>query len=580
MHCRVEILAVSFLLIFGLTCCAQTPSLTDLSPPISPEFTSRSRYQSEVGTRGMVASDDGEASKWGAEILRQGGNAVDAAVATAFTLAVTRPHYAALGGGGFLIYCPASRKEHSTACYALDYREQAPSSAHREMYIREGKANTRLSQNGALAIGVPGTPAGLLTALEKFGTVSRKKLLSRPIEIAKKGYLFTGYSEKVAFERWTSMNPTAKKIFGCLSTVEKDLTTFKPCAPGTLIQQPDLARVLKRISEQGMSGFYSGETAQQITAGIQKAGGILTLEDLQNYRPVWRQPLRGQWDRYEVISMPPPSSGGLILLQLIHYAEMARSKGAFRLGFGSSESLNALIRGMSLAFEDRATYLGDPDFVKIPLSTLLSPDYLEKRGQNRQPPLSPHTTHFSVIDREGNAVALTTTLNTDFGSGFVPPGTGIVMNNEMDDFSIEPGVPNYFGLVGSEANSISAKKRPLSSMCPTILKENGQVRFVIGAAGGPKIPTSVFLSLWNRIRFGMPLKDAVIAPRIHHQWKPDQVLFEKYGFSLEVQENLKKKGFFIEEVPTLGKVHALEHFPDGRTHGVADPRGEGSVVSE
>jgi gamma-glutamyltranspeptidase/glutathione hydrolase len=552
----------------------------------------QSRYQPFMGTRGMVVSDDREASSWGAEILRQGGNAIDAAVATAFALAVTRPHYAALGGGGFLIFCPKPTEKGGSPCQAIDYREQAPKAAHRDLYIRNGKGDTHLSQNGALASGIPGVPAGLLLALEKYGTLSRQKILRRPIELAKKGYEFTSYAENAAHERWPFMNEAAKQIFGCSPNQKIPKT---PCATGTVIRQPDLAQVLMTISKQGTQGFYEGPVAKKITHEIKSAGGILTLEDLRSYRPKLRDVIQGKFKGHEVISMPPPSSGGAILIQLLGYVQRADQAEIFKDGFESANSIHAIAHAMSLAFADRAQYFGDPDFVQVPLTSLISPQYLDQQWKTFQlnkaslpahagtlpKPEPQHTTHFSVIDRFGNAVSVTTTVNDDFGSGFVPSGTGIVMNNQMDDFSIEPGVPNLFGLVGAESNAVAASKRPLSSMSPTIIRDNkGNTQIVIGAAGGPRIITSVFLSLLNRLRFGMSLTDAVAAPRFHQQWKPTSLRMERFGFSSETKSALLKKGYQLEEVDSLGKVHALERLPNGRTIGVADFRGEGAAIAE
>lgn len=584
-----------------------------------PESVSQGRYQVVEGIHGMVVSDDREASAWGAEILKEGGNAIDAAVATAMMLAVTRPHYASIGGGGFLLYCPHPVQNHPVSCQSIDYREMASNAAKRDMYIQNGKANTHLSQNGALASGVPGVPAGLFLALKKFGTLSRQKLLSRPIEVAKKGFLFSTHGEYAALDRWEDMNLTAKNIFGCFSTKSsphysnikkqninnnkinkkninrQNLIPDIPCPPGTLIRQPDLARVLKEISRHGTAGFYEGWVAKKIVQGVRDAGGLISLEDLRSYEPRMRQALHGSFEGYEVVSMAPPSSGGAVLLQLLHYTERAEHEGWLKKGFGSPDTIHALVHAMGLAFSDRAHFFGDPDYVKIPLETLLSPSYLDQRWRTFRSdraaiPEKPgdlgfnepqHTTHFSVMDREGNAVAITTTINDNFGSGFVPPGTGIVMNDEMDDFSVEPGVPNQFGLVGDEANSIRAHKRPLSSMTPTIVRDSqGNNKIVIGAAGGPRITTSVFLSLVNRIYFKMPLLDAVASPRFHEQWKPITVMLENFGFPSEVRSDLEKKGYTIQEVPSLGKVHALERLPDGRMVGAPDPRGEGAAVGD
>lgn len=547
---------------------------------------SESRILAKTGTRGMVVADDPEAAAWGAEILRQGGNAIDAAVGTAFALAVSRPHFASLGGGGFLVYCPKKAK-----CQIIDYRETAPGAAFRDLYLRNGKADTHLSQNGALASGIPGVTAGLLTALETFGTFPRQKLLLRPIEMAKKGVYFSTNTEKAAISRWPQMNPEAQRILGCGKT-------DTPCAGGQRLKQPDLARVLETISQKGRKGFYEGWVAQKIVEGIQKGGGIFTLADLAHYSPKFREPLLGRFGDAEIITMPPPSSGGIVLLQILNYLERAKTSGILGNGFSSPNSLHALLHAMSLAYADRAEFLGDPDFVNVPLASLLSSSYLDSRWKTFAPnraeipesagklPEETHlqTTHFSVIDRFGNAVAITTTVNDNFGSAFVPPGTGIVMNNEMDDFSISPGTPNLFGLVGGEANSIAPLKRPLSSMTPTIIRDSlGNNRIIIGAAGGPRIISSVLQTLFNRLHYGMSLADSVAAPRVHHSWKPRSVRIERFGFPHEVRTELEKLGYTLEEVGHLAVVHALERTEEdgkAKTWGVPDPRGEGAAIAE
>ena len=598
-YLRLSILP-SFLITLSLFCSTQVRAALKGGP----ESVSIGRYQGVTGTRGMVVSDDRQASEWGAEILHQGGNAIDAAVATAFALAVTRPHYASLGGGGFIVYCPhaASPTSPKPECQTLDYRETAPSHATETMYVKNGKANPKLAETGALASGVPGTPAGLLYALEKFGKLSRKVILKRPIELARMGFVFSPYAEKAAIARWPVFNSAAKEIFGCPSLQSQSLT--QACITGTTLKQKDLAHVLERISSQGKDGFYRGEIAKKIVEGIQKAGGILTLEDLKAYHPVLRQPLISSFQdptqKLEIITMGPPSSGGALIIQLLHYAEKANQSGEFKNGFGSALSTHALIHAMSLAYADRANYFGDPDFVSIPLKELLSHPYLDKqwktyhRGkaelptaagnltETRAPARDPqYTTHLSVIDKEGNAVALTTTINDIYGSGFIPPGTGIVMNDEMDDFSVQAGVPNLFGLVGNQADAIAPNKRPLSSMSPTIVRDSrGQPMIVIGAAGGSRITTSVFLSLLNRLQYQMTLTDAVAAPRFHEQWKPPEVQLEKNGFSYETQEELKNLGYTLEATDSIAKVHALERTPDGRVIGVPDFRGEGAAVPE
>lgn len=541
----------------------------------------------------MIVSDDPIASEWGAEILRHGGNAVDAAVATAFALAVTRPHYAALGGGGFMVYCPAPSTKSAPDCKTLDFREKAPQGATHDLYIRNGKAETSLSRDGALASAVPGIPAGLIQAIESWGFKKRQSLLKYPIRLATTGFRFTPHEEVAAVQRWEAMNPETRKNFGCPQKTPHGSPTPTPCAPGTLIEQKDLARVLKEISLRGKKGFYEGWVAKRIVQGLREAGGIMTEADLKAYEPKNRQPILSEFQGLQVVSMPPPSSGGIILSQLLGYAERAQAAGWFKNGFEAPEAIHAIVHGMSLGFRDRAHFLGDPDSVQLP-DFLLSPEYLKRQWESFRPDHAslakeepnldekhPQTTHLSALDSKGNLVAMTLTINDNFGSGFTPPGTGVVMNNQMDDFSIQTGVPNLYGLVGKEANAVGPGKRPLSSMTPTILREkSGKVRIAIGAAGGPRIITSVYLSLLNRFLFGMSLRDAVAAPRFHQQWVPKALLFERNGLSSPITQSLKGLGYSLEEVWTLGKVQAVELLANGRASGAADPRGEGAAVAE
>lgn len=489
-----------------------------------------------------------------------------------------------------MVYCPAPHHSKPSSCQTLDYREKAPSGATRDMYLKDGKPDASKSQDGALAIGVPGVPAGLLTMLDRFGTFPRSQLLKWPIRAAIDGYKFSGHEENVAGRRWSAFNDSARKIFGCGGS---------PCSVGTVIRQPELAHVLEAIASHGAKGFYSGWVARKIVDGVKKGGGILSLEDLASYHPELRAPVVGSYRGFEIISMPPPSSGGAILLQLLKYMELADRSGALRDGHGSASSMHALAHAMALAFADRSKHFGDPGFYSVPLQGMLADAYVADRwklfdarkkveipgpglpgaGEPGNEPM--HTTHFSVIDRHGNAVSITTTVNDDFGSGFVPPGTGVVMNNEMDDFSAAPGIANLYGLVGGEANAIAPAKRPLSSMTPTIVRDpGGHTKIVIGAAGGPRIITSVFQSLVNRLRFGLSLPEAVAAPRLHFQWKPDVLKLEARGFSLPTLESLHALGYKTEEAPALGRIHALERFESGRVWGVADPRAEGAAVAE
>jgi gamma-glutamyltranspeptidase/glutathione hydrolase len=539
-----------------------------------------SRFRPKISRGGMVVSDDPIASEWGAEILRQGGNAIDAAVATAFMLAVTRPHYGSLGGGGFLLYCPKPQKNTPGTCEIIDYRERAPKRAHRDMFVIDGKAQTHLSQNHALSSGTPGVVAGLLHALKKWGSMPRSKLLERPRRLAKQGFPISSYTERAAYKRWDQMNLAAKQILSCDLNPDKKYEPKAPCKAGQLLRQPDLGKVLDEISIHGEAGFYDGWVAQKIVSGLKAQGGILELDDLKNYSVRTRAPLIARFSNREIVTMPPPSAGGTTLIQMLRYAEAGHKKGWFSDGFGSVSHLNGIAQAMKLAYEDRSSYFGDPDFVDVPTDKLTSEPYLNRRFKTMIE--SSETTHFSVIDKEGNAVSVTTTVNDNFGSAQVPPGTGIFMNNEMDDFAIQPDLPNLFGLVQGEKNTIAPFKRPVSSMSPSIVRDlEGNNLIVIGAAGGPRITTSVFQALINRYYFGMSLIDAVNAPRIHHQWKPDELMVERYGFAPEVRAELVKKGHKLKTITESARIHALERFPNsGYVMGAPDRRAEGEASIE
>lgn len=587
----VGILSLAVLMLTSCSSPAATAPAKSFAWDGTATLAEHSRAHVTTSTGGMVVADDAIGAQWGAEILARGGNAVDAAVATIFAMSVTRPQFASLGGGGFLVHCPPVRAGKKSDCTSVDFREKAPAAATRDMYLRNGKADTKLSQDGALASGVPGVPAGLLLALEKFGTRPRAELLRKPIALARDGTLMSTGTERTAADRWKEMNPEAQRIWGCGKKTE-------PCPPGVRVRQPDLARVLEALAQKGAPGFYEGSVARAIAQGLKAAGGILTEADLRHYRPTIRPAITAApFHGLEIVTMGPPSSGGTLLLQLLQFTDLAAHQGELQNGPGSVRAIHALAHGMQLAFADRAEVFGDPEFTQVPVARLTSPEYLAQRwntysrstiarrlapGMTAAPVERQHTTHISVIDRHGGAVAVTVTVNDNFGSGFVPPGTGVVMNNQMDDFSVSPGVPNLFGLVGAEANAVQAGKRPLSSMSPTIARDakSGEVRFVLGAAGGPRIITSVFQTLVNRLEFGMSLPDAVAFPRFHHQWKPAKLKVERYGFPAEVRSGLTSLGYELDDSDHLAVIHALERFPNGRIWGVPDPRGEGFTAPE
>jgi gamma-glutamyltranspeptidase / glutathione hydrolase len=520
---------------------------------------------------GLVVADSELASAAGMEILKRGGNAVDAAVATAFALAVVDQASSGLGGGGFMVVYRAKDKQ----SYALDFRETAPAASRRELYTKDGKPVASLSLTGALAVAVPGEVAGLVEAGRRFGTLPMAVLAAPAIKLASEGFPLDS-ALGVAIERQqANMKRFADlgRIYLPDGAVPKD---------GQTIRQPELAETLRAIVEKGDAVFYRGWIAEAIVETIQKTGGVMTLEDLRNYKPVWRKPLIGSYRGRTVITMPPPSSGGVTLLEMLNILE------GYKLGelqHNSDAYLHLLAEAMKHAFADRAEFLGDPDFVHVPIRKLTAKEYAEwtrKRiaPDKTQPPgfygyYSFHaeqggTTHFSVIDRFGNAVACTQSVNTRFGSKLIAARTGIVLNNEMDDFAIHPEVGNVYGLIGNQANSLEPKKRPLSSMSPTIILKNDKAELVVGAAGGPRIINATLQTILNVIDFRMPVRAAVEAPRIHHQWLPDRLNFEA-KIAQDGRKALERRGHALREQSALGVVQAIT-WQGSTMNGAADPR--------
>ncbi len=530
---------------------------------------------------GMVVSSDSLATKVGIEILKKGGNAVDAAVAVGFALAVTYPQAGNIGGGGFMVIRMANGET-----VTIDFREKAPLKAHRDMFLDEsGNFAPEKSQIGHLSVGVPGSVAGLILALEKYGTMSRKEVLNPAIKLAEKGFIVNeglANAFKNAFEHFKKF-PSTMKYFS---------KNGEPYKAGDKLVQKDLAKVLKLIRDKGRDGFYKGKVADLIVAEMKRGGGLITYEDLENYQPVIRKPVIGNYRGYEIISMGPPSSGGVCLIELLNILENFDLK---KYGFGSSQTIHYLVEAMKRVYADRAEYLGDPDFVQIPLEKLLSKEYAKEIANEIDTfyatpsskiirSVSPafegvHTTHYSVVDKWGNAVAVTTTINSYFGSMVVVDGAGFFLNNEMDDFSAKPGAPNQFGLLGSEANSIQPGKRMLSSMTPTIVLKNGKPFLVLGSPGGSTIITSVLQVILNVVDFGMNIQEAVDAPRIHHQWYPDEIYYERRGLVFDVIENLKKRGHkLVERHGFQGEVQAILIDENGVKYGAVDPRGYGLAM--
>ena len=537
-----------------------------------------------IGKGGMVSSQRMLSSQIGADILAQGGNAVDAAVATGIALAVTLPRAGNLGGGGFMLVHLAETQE----TVAIDYREMAPSAAHRDMFLdKKGDVDNQKARFSHASSGVPGTVAGLAHALKKYGTMSWQQVVQPAIELAEKGILVSyDLSENLKSRKaWLTANSATAKAYYKAHNV--------PYEAGEVLVQPDLAQTLKRLAKHGPQEFYTGKTAELIAADMKKNGGLITMQDLANYKVAEREVVTTTYRGYEVVSMPPTSSGGVHVAQMLNILENYPIK---EQGFGSAKNLHVLSEVMKLAYADRSKYLGDPDHFDVPIKGLTSKAYakslmnqisMDKATPSSEinpgkpaPYESPDTTHFSVMDKFGNAVSNTYTLNFSYGSGIVIPGTGILMNNEMDDFSSKPGVPNGFGLIGGEANAIAPTKRPLSSMTPTMILKDGKPYVVVGSPGGSRIITTVLQVIVNVLDHDMSIAEAVHAPRVHHQWLPDVFQLEP-GFSPDTIELLKARGQNVEKAKTMGSVQSIM-FKDGLFYGVSDPRrpGAGTVSAD
>ncbi len=528
-------------------------------------------------TKAAVVSAHPLASQAGALVMQKGGNAVDAAIATQWALAVVYPGAGNIGGGGFMV----ARLNNGTTV-SLDYREKAPGKARENMYVDSvtGKANTRQSQNGHLASGVPGTVAGLFES-HQYAKLPMADLLKPAIELAEKGFVLTASEAnglnrtKQAFERYNTSLPVFYKAEG----------EWK--AGDTLVQK-DLAATLRRIQKNGLKGFYEGETARLIVNEMERGAGLISLEDLKNYKAVWRKPVEFTYHGHRVISMPPPSSGGILIQQMLAILEKYPLE---KMGFQTAETVQLITEVERRAYADRAEHLGDPDFYKVPVKGMVDAAYLAQRMADYKPGVagksdeikpgaiieSEETTHLSVIDGQGNMVAVTTTLNGGYGSKTVVGGAGFLLNNEMDDFSVQPGVPNMYGAIGGKANAIAPGKRMLSSMTPTVVLKNEKPFMVVGTPGGTTIITSVLQSIVNVIDFGLSAADAVNKPKFHHQWLPDSIRVER-DFPKDVRTQLENMGYKVYETGHWSATDMIVVKPNGRLSVVGDKRGDDSVA--
>ena len=534
--------------------------------------------------KGMVVSASPIASEVGAKILGRGGNAVDAAVAVAFALAVTYPTAGNIGGGGFMVIHDATTGKD----VAIDYREKAPTRAERDMYLNEdGDVVAGLSTKGHLGVAVPGTTAGLLLALERYGTLGRATVMAPAIRLAAEGF-------PVSFHLSQSLGRAVERLGRHAESRRIFLRNGHPFEEGEILTQPELAATLVRIAAEGRDGFYGGETARLLVDEMRRGGGLISLEDLKAYQAVERAPVRGNYRGYEIVSMPPPSSGGTVLIEMLNMIEMTD---VASLGHHSSAYVHVVAEAMKRAFADRARYMGDPDFGVVPVAGLTSKEYARERwasfDEDETTPArelaeadpfgfeSEETTHFSVVDANGSAVSNTYTLNFGYGSGVTVQGAGFLLNNIMDNFASKQGVPNAYGLIQGEANAIAPGKRPLSSMTPSIVLEEGEVRLVTGTPGGPTIINTVLQTILNVIDFGFDVQEAVDGPRFHHQWLPDRIDYEKRALVSDVLDALASKGHATNERGLIGDAQAIYVDPQtGMRTGGSDPRRGGAAVGQ
>jgi gamma-glutamyltranspeptidase / glutathione hydrolase len=571
---KAKISVVSFLLLCTfLISQAQVKSIVGANKPINPY-----QYQivkTDTFQKASVVSAHPLASLVGAQIMKMGGNAFDAAIATQFALAVVYPAAGNIGGGGFLL----GRKKNGELV-GIDFRETAPGKAYKDMYVdSNGKAQTSLSQNGHLAAGVPGTVAGAFATLP-YAKLSMAQLIQPAIDLAENGFVIT--------QKEVGGLNSHQKSFKQYNTTAIAFIKNTPWKVGDTLVQKDLAATLKRIRDVGQKGFYEGKTAELIVAEMQRGKGIISLEDLKNYQAKKRTPLMFNYKNHQIIGFPPPSSGGILLLQMM---KMIENKNIAALGFQTAASVQLMVEAERRAYADRAQHMGDPDFWKVPVQQMINDTYLAERMNDFTPGKastsiavkagnikeSEQTTHLSVMDAQGNMVSVTTTLNGGYGSKTVVGGAGFLLNNEMDDFSIKAGVPNMFGAVGGDANAIQPNKRMLSSMCPVVVLKNKKPYVVIGTPGGTTIPTSVYQGLVNMIDFGLTPDEAINKPKFHHQWMPDEVYVEK-TYPQEIRKQLQAMGYKIVERNSIGRTEVIQITKDGKLNAAADRRGDDSAA--
>lgn len=599
--CAAPKVALTLLLLCA-GACTRTDKPTTVAQVVAPDAKASAVAH---GTHGAVSSAEARASEIGRDVLLRGGNAVDAAIAVAFALSVTHPSAANIGGGGFMIVrLPDGRAT------AIDYREVAPQKAHRDMFLDERGEVTLRSRRGPVAAGIPGVVAGLALAHEQFGTLPWRELLAPSIGLAREGHtldeahateLANGWKDVVRFaeavETQLAQRPDAQTV-ALREALRATMATFgkdggsRPYATGESWLQPELAKTLAYLAQEGPRAFYEGPLATNMAEGVRATGGIWTTEDLAGYRALSREPIRFAYHGHTITTMPPPSSGGVALRQILAGAEQL---GLAKLGWDTPERAHLFAEILRRTFADRNQLLGDPAFVEMPLATLLSEEYAAARmasidmvratpSKDVRPGAAPaesrHTTHFSVVDRQGMAVSNTYTLNTNFGALVQIPGTGITLNNEMDDFTAKPGTPNAFGLVQGAQNAVAPGKRMLSSMSPTIVERDGKLRAVLGSPGGPTIITTVAQVLMQLVDHGRTLSQAVSAPRMHHQWLPDEVWLEP-GVPAAVREGLRARGHHLEEAPVIGHANCIAVDPEtGALDAVADvTRGGGGAAA-